>query len=56
MSFNVWALERDMQSDNKDVVKCRVLKNRLLGFTGLADHLIYRHDTGRLVVMDDVDY
>ncbi len=55
MSFNVWALERNQQGENKDLVKIRVLKNRSLGFTGLADHLVYDHDTGRLKLFE-VDY
>ena len=52
MSFNVWALERNQQGENKDLVKIRVLKNRSLGFTGLADHLVYDHDTGRLELFE----
>ena len=53
MSFNVWALERDMQGENnKDRVRLRVLKNRTLGFTGVADTLIYDHLTGRLKLFD----
>ena len=48
MSFNVWALERNQQGDDKDLVKIRVLKNRSIGFTGLADTLRYDHETGRL--------
>lgn len=52
MSFNVWALERNQQTEdgNKDLVKLRVLKNRAIGFTGLADVLRYDHQTGRLVL------
>jgi len=30
------------------LVKIRVLKNRSIGFTGLADTLQYNHETGRL--------
>ena len=51
MSFNVWALERNQQADEqskRDVVKIRVLKNRLTGFTGLAGAAIYDHESGRL--------
>ena len=55
MSMNIWALERDQQGDNKDVSRIRVLKSRLLGFTGLADACIYNHDTGRLQPLE-VDY
>lgn len=50
MSFNVWALERNQQGETKDLVKIRVLKNRLLGFTGEADTLRYDHETGRLML------
>lgn len=55
MSMNIWALERDQQGDNKDITRIRCLKNRLLGFTGVCDTLIYKHDTGRLEPLD-VDY
>lgn len=50
MSWNVWALERNQQADDgtKDLVRVRVLKNRTMGFTGLADTLRYDHQTGRL--------
>jgi twinkle protein len=50
MSWNVWALERNQQTEDgeKDLVKLRILKNRTMGFTGLADILRYDHDTGRL--------
>lgn len=50
MSFNVWALERNQQGEDgeKDLARVRVLKNRSLGFTGLADTLKYNHQTGRL--------
>lgn len=52
MSWNVWALERNQQADDgkKDLVRIRVLKNRTMGFTGLADTLRYDHETGRLVL------
>lgn len=52
MSFNVWALERNQQGDDKDLVKLRVLKNRSLGFTGVADKLRYDHQTGRLTLFE----
>lgn len=48
MSFNVWAMERNQQGDDRDLSRIRVLKNRTLGFTGLADTLRYDHNTGRL--------
>jgi twinkle protein len=52
MSWNVWALERNQQTEDgeKDLVKLRVLKNRTMGFTGVADVLRYDHDTGRLLL------
>jgi twinkle protein len=56
MSMNIWALERDQQGDNKDMSRIRVLKSRLLGFTGLADNCIYHHDTGRLLPFETQDY
>ena len=52
MSFNVWALERNQQGEDKDLVKLRVLKNRSLGFTGVADKLRYDHQTGRLTLFE----
>lgn len=52
MSFNVWALERDQQGDEKDIVRLRNLKNRVLGFTGPADTLRYDHVTGRLQLFE----
>lgn len=57
MSWGVWALERDQQADDakKDIVKIRVIKNRQLGFTGLADHCVYSHETGRITPMQ-VEY
>jgi twinkle protein len=56
MSFNVWALERNQQGETKDLVKIRVLKNRLLGFTGEADTLRYDHETGRLLLHTIEDF
>lgn len=53
MSFNVWALERNQQGEQKDLVKVRTLKNRLLGFTGECDLLVYNHETGRLDLFDE---
>lgn len=52
MSWNVWALERDQQGDNKDVLNTRILKNRSIGFTGPADKLVFNHETGRLEVIN----
>lgn len=56
MSWNVISLERDQQGDSKDFSKCRVLKNRTWGFTGIADTLQYSHDTGRLTPVKTEDY
>lgn len=58
MSWVVLGLERDQQSEEaskKDISRVRVLKSRQLGFTGLADHIIYDHETGRLKPME-IDY
>lgn len=50
MSWTVVGLERDQQHDtNKDYSRIRLLKNRTLGFTGIADTLHYDHATGRLL-------
>jgi twinkle protein len=49
LSDAVIALERDQQGDNKDESIIRVLKNRELGITGVADTLLYNHKTGRLL-------
>ena len=58
MSWNVWALERNQQAEDgtKDLVRIRVLKNRTMGFTGLADTLRYDHTTGRLSLHQAEDY
>jgi hypothetical protein len=58
MSWNVWALERNQQAEdgNKDLVRIRVLKNRTMGFTGLADTLRYDHQTGRLLLHTTTDF
>jgi twinkle protein len=48
-SLTVLALERDQQKqDTKNLIKVRLLKCRFTGFTGLAGHLEYDGDTGRL--------
>ena len=49
--FGNWFVARNQQADEqskRDVVKIRVLKNRLTGFTGLAGAAIYDHESGRL--------
>lgn len=49
LSDVVIALERDQQGDDPDVSVIRVLKNRPIGITGVADTLKYSHETGRLL-------
>lgn len=51
LSDMVIALERDQQAEGAeaDVTAIRVLKNRRTGETGLAGHLRYVRETGRLV-------
>lgn len=56
MSWNVISLERDQQGESKDFSKCRVLKNRTFGYTGLCDTLQYSHDTGRLLPVNMEGY
>jgi twinkle protein len=51
----VIAAERNQQGDNPDVMTLRVLKNRPIGKTGVADQLLYHHDTGRLLPYDAHD-
>lgn len=55
LSWNVWALERDQQGDDRDFSRVRVLKNRLFGFTGLADEIKYYPETGRMLSIDKSD-
>lgn len=50
LSDNVYALERDQQSEAKDTSQVRVLKCREDGDTGLCDTLLYNRETGRLLV------
>jgi twinkle protein len=54
----VIALERNQQSDDADearTTKMRVLKSRYTGDVGLASHLLYDKDTGRLSEVDMSD-
>ena len=45
----VIAFERNQQDEiNRNVMRCRVLKNRFSGDTGIACNLIYNKETGRL--------
>jgi len=48
LSWTVIGLERDQQGDDRDFSICRVLKNRVYGFTGIADYLKYEATTGRM--------
>jgi len=51
LSDSVIALERDQQADDPslaNVVKVRVLKNRYCGTLGVACHLFYNKETGRI--------
>ncbi len=58
LSDCVIALERNQQSDDIDearTTKMRVLKSRYTGDVGLASHLLYDKDTGRLSETDISD-
>ena len=61
LSDCVIALERDQQSDDPqeaNTTHMRVLKSRYTGDVGMAAHLIYNKDTGRLsetFITDDDD-
>jgi len=51
LSDQVWALERDGQSDDpeeRNLTTVRALKMRISGMTGIATKLIYDQQTGRL--------
>jgi len=51
LSDAVVALERDQQSDDPNIANTttvRVLKNRYAGDTGIACHLFFNKETGRL--------
>lgn len=55
LSDVVIALERDQQGDAPNVSQVRVLKNRPVGLTGLADTLLYNPKYGRLLAETVVD-
>ena len=58
LSDSVVALERNQQAeDDKEanLTVVRVLKNRYAGLTGIATHLYYDKETGRLVEVEDVE-
>lgn len=49
LSDMVFGLERDLQDpDSRDVTTVRCLKNRFTGMTGVACHVRYNRDSGRL--------
>lgn len=56
LSHNVIAIEGDQHGDSPHTRHLRVLKNREWGDVGLADELIYNHETGRLLPEEDVSY
>jgi twinkle protein len=56
LSDMVIGLERNGQHENdvlRNTTRVRVLKNRFSGITGLATHLYYDKETGRLSEIDD---
>jgi twinkle protein len=58
LSDCVIALERNQQADDTEeshTTRLRVLKSRYTGDVGLATHLLYDQDTGRLSEIDE-DY
>jgi twinkle protein len=48
LSWTVVGAERDTQGDDSDFSRIRVLKNRTMGFTGVADTVKYDRSTGRM--------
>lgn len=46
---NVIVFERDQQSEDSNITKCRSLKTRLSGFTGVICELRYDAETGQLL-------
>lgn len=58
LSDCVIALERDQQADNEkeaNLTKLRVLKSRYTGQTGIATHLWFDPETGRMIEIGDTD-
>ena len=52
------ALERNQQSDDFDesrTTRVRILKSRYTGDVGMASHLLYDTETGRLSELSDSD-
>lgn len=54
ISDNIIGVERDQQGDDPNVSLLRLLKNRLIGVTGVAGHVRYHPDTGRLLAEEDI--
>jgi twinkle protein len=57
LSDAVVAMERDQQSDDPNIANTttiRVLKNRYAGDTGVASHLFFNKETGRLHEVDNL--
>ena len=54
LSDGVWALERNQQAetDEKNLVRVRILKGRHTGETGIAGYLAYDKETDRLIAAD----
>lgn len=52
LSDVVVSVERNQQGENPNIAQIRVLKNRPVGVTGVADSIIYNPDTGRLLPME----
>lgn len=58
LSDCVISLERNQQADDEieaSTTRVRVLKSRYTGDVGVATHLLFDKDTGRLVEIDDYD-
>ena len=56
LSDSVIGLERNQQAEDEDsanTTTVRILKNRYTGDTGIATHLYYNKDTGRLTEVDN---
>jgi twinkle protein len=52
-SMGVHAYERDQQGERPDLTLMRILKNRHVGTTGVADILKWHEDTGRQLATDE---
>jgi len=58
LSDMVFGFERNGQAEDeltRNTLKVRVLKNRFSGETGLATHLLFNTETGRLQELDEVE-